>query len=271
MYFLILVLTMNESEKCRLCKSQSKLQVSHAIGNAVFKRISRKSSGKAILLSNDIHDENKYSSDSWAEHMLCRNCEALLNDNYEKYGLDVLRGKIGKYNKTEAGIMFSGLNLQRMNMYFLSILWRMACSGHPNYSNVYIEPSIKEVLRQALINNSQIPTCQISVKLSRLIDKTPAGGFSLSNLKDIILAPLIREGSICFIYEGFLIEFFIPGLKRSLSSQAGVIRKRQKYLFVPFVHFSDITELFEVMLVAYGKQIEGKTTVPMGKNQNEYQ
>ncbi len=256
---------MNESEKCRLCKSKSKLQVSHAIGNAIFKRISRKNSGKAILLSSDIHEENKYSSDSWAEPMLCSNCEALLNENYERYGLDVLRGKTGECNKTEVGIRFSGLNLQRMNMYFLSILWRMACSGHPNYSNVYIEPSMKEVLRQALINNSEIPTCQITVKLTRLIDKTPDGGFSLSVLKDIILAPLIRKSSIRFIYEGFVIDFFIPGLKRSLSSQAGVIRKQQKYLFVPFINFSDIPELFEVMLVAYGKQIEGKTTVPMGK------
>ncbi|MGE6264161.1 hypothetical protein [Aeromonas media] len=264
---------MNSKEICRLCKRKSELQVSHAIGNAVFKKISRKYSGKTISISNDEERINQYSSDSWAEKQLCKECETLLNEKYEQYGLGVLRAKVGDCIITENGVRFSNINLHKMNMYFLSILWRMACSSHPQYKGVYIEPLAKEKLRQALISDSQIPTCQISVKLSRLIDRTSQGGFSLTNLKEFIVSPFTRiksslygQISYCLIFEGFFIEIFKPGLKSSLSVQPGVIRKSQNHISVPFIHVFDIPELTDLMVKAYGKQLNGKTKIPMGKS-----
>lgn len=263
---------MSNKDICRLCRKYSELQKSHAIGNAIFKKISRSNAGKAISISNNDERINEYSSDSWAESQLCKECETLLNDQYEKYGLGVLRAKVGDSKITENGVRFSGINLHKMNMYFISILWRMACSSHPQYRGVYIEPLAKEKLRQALINDLLIPTCQISVKLSRLIDRTPVGGFSLTNLKEFIVSPFTRQKSstscdlsYCFIFEGFFVEIFQPGLKSPLSAKPGVIRKNQNHLSVPFIHVFDIPELTDLMVKAYGKQLNGRTKVPMGR------
>lgn len=266
---------MVKKESCKLCKQQSELQSSHAIGNAAFKKIFQKNSGKAISISNDEETKNEYSSDSWAEYQLCKKCEELLNERYEKYGLRVLRAQVGTCSVTDVGVRFININLHKMNMYFLSILWRMACSSHPQYESVYIEASKKELLRQAIFNDTQVPTCQISVKLSRLIDRTPQNGFSLTNLKGIISSPFTRFASsmsgrlsYCFVFEGFLVEVFLPGLTFSKSAQPGIIRKSQNHILVPFINILDIPEISDLLVTACRKQLDGKTKVPMGKTKS---
>ena len=79
--------------KCQLCLQENKLQNSHIIPNAIFKKLFRSNNGKAISLSSNAEQWIEHGSDSWHEELLCRDCEQLLSTNYEKYSIELLRGQ----------------------------------------------------------------------------------------------------------------------------------------------------------------------------------
>jgi hypothetical protein len=241
-------------EECKLCKEQKYLKNSHAIGNAIFKRIFRNGSGKAISITSENEDIG-YTSDSWAEHQLCGDCENLFNVKYEQYALGVLRGRNSNVSKTELGITFSDVNQHKLIMCFLSIFWRAANSGHPSYENVKIIESHNEYLRKAILENQEIPPEIFSVKVSRIIDQSEERRFTSENLKGLILKPSsrryvtteVKNFSVCFLFEGFFIEIYMIGLSLKDGEQPGVLAKYRKTLFVPYVNLFEIEEIVNLL------------------------
>lgn len=259
---------MNNVVKCKLCEQHKDLQRSHAVGDSIFKKIFRKNSGKAISLSDGDQDI-AYSSDSWTEYQLCKSCERYLNNEYEQYSLGVLRGKNVNISKTKIGILFSNVDLQKLNMYFLSILWRSANSGHPSYRNAVMFEDDNDYLRASILQNKPVPLRRFSVKICRVVDLSPEGGFTDFDLKGVILSPICRTQdkdkvnriSVCFMFEGFFIEIFMPGLKMEKRNQYGIIRKSKSQLVAPYLNIFDIPEMFDLMVLNYGKYAEGKSRV----------
>lgn len=259
-------------EKCKLCNQQKDLQVSHAVGDSIFKKIFRTNSGKGITLTSG-DEAIGYSSDSWAEHQLCLDCEKLLNIEYEQYALGVLRGKNCQLSKTDFGLTFKELEQQKLIMYFLSIYWRAANSGHSAYKNVVIIDRDNESLRNSILNNTKIPAGKFSIKVSRVIDFSKSKGFSPDSIKQIIVSPFCRvyenskleNVSICFMFEGFFIEIYLKGLKLKNRSKYGVLAKTNKLLIVPYLNLFDIKEVFELMVKNYGKYVEGNSKVKANK------
>jgi hypothetical protein len=253
---------------CKLCQIGTDIQKSHAIADSVFKKIFRGDSGKAITFSRDSEDIT-YSSDSWWDHQLCSCCEKKLNENYEKYSLQVLRGHKGEFSRTENGLTFSDIDLHKLNMFFLSIFWRAANSGHDAYKNVVILDSDNEYLRQALLHDEKVPISRLSVKIERLIDRTLEGGFSLETLRSLIISPFcqihedrkLNHVSVCFVFEGFYIQVYMPGLKLKQRAKPGVVNKSKRMLQVPYVHIFDIDGIMDLFVDGYGKYVEGKSKV----------
>jgi hypothetical protein len=260
-----------DSRPCKLCLAKAELKNSHAIGDSVFKRLYRKksNSGKAIVLTLD--DENiKYSSDSWSEHQLCNSCEKLLNTSYETYSLGVLRGKKVEVDKTSIGIKFSKIDQHTFILYFLSILWRMANSNHESYKNAVISESDSEYLRVAILNKSKIPSGKFSIKISRVIDYTKNKGFSSDSIKELIVSPFPRNYennnySVCFMFEGFFIEIFMPSLKLKERNIVGVLNKQKSILIAPYLDIFKIDEIVKLMAINYGKQRQGRSKVKANK------
>jgi hypothetical protein len=258
--------------KCKLCNLQKDIQLSHAVGDSVFKKIFKTNSGKGISLSSG-NEAIGYSSDSWAEHQLCLDCEKLLNLEYEQYSLGVLRGKNCQFSKSKLGLTFRELDQQKLIMYFLSIYWRAANSGHSAYKNVQIIDDDNEYLRNAILNNLKIPTGKFSIKVSRVIDLSKSKGFTPYSIKQIVVSPFCRvhkgtklkNVSICFMFEGFFIELYLKGLNLKVRSQYGVLAKAKTILVVPYLNIFDIEEIFELMVTNYGKHIEGNSRVKANK------
>lgn len=253
--------------KCKLCLNESALQNSHVIGDSVFKKIFRSNSGKAISLST-CEKNIKYSNDSWAEPLLCSKCEKYLNENFEQYSLATLRGKNIRVRKTGYGVIFSDVNLRKLNLYFISLLWRAANSRHDAYLDVFLDVETNEYLRRAIFLSYEIPLSKLSVKVSRLIDRTK-NGFTLDILKNIVVSPFTkiettdgkRIKTICFVFEGFFVEFLIPGLTSKFRNENGVIHKSKKLITIPFVNVLEINEIFDNMVINYGKHIEGRSDI----------
>lgn len=253
---------------CRLCRKPSILQKSHAIGDAVFKKIFRSLSGKGIEISTG-NNEIVYSKDSWAEYLLCKECETLLNTKYETYALSVLRGgKTSKITKSEYGVTISNIDQHKLIIYFLSIYWRAAHSTHPAYKKTKITQYNDQLLRNTIRNDVRIPAGAFTIKINKVIDLTDEKGFTPDSLKQVIVSPFPRSNfdtntpqSFCFMFEGFFIEIFTSGIKIKKRNQPGILSKNSRQLFIPNLDLFKINEVIELMTEGYRMHATGNSKV----------
>lgn len=103
----------------------------------------------------------------------------------------------------------------------------------------------------------------MTVKISRLIDRSTEGSFSLSVLKDIIVSPFFRKlsahkFSFCFLFEGFFIEIFMPGHTLKQRAVQGVINPLNKMIVAPYLDIFEVPEIFSLLVAGYKKNLEGK-------------
>ncbi|MEZ8360869.1 hypothetical protein AB6C40_11290 [Vibrio splendidus] len=251
---------------CKLCRCFGELENSHAIGDAIFKKISKNNNGQGISVTSENSEPIQYTQDSWAEYQLCSSCEKLLNHKFEGYGLKALRGKF-KPNVTEYGINFIGLDQQRLAKYFLSIVWRAAHSTHPAYKNTKISACESEYLRQVLQNDEVIPNSKFTIKIARIQDMAQKPTFTRETTRELIISPFCRayknstNVSVCMLFEGFFIEVFYKALPIKQRGAIGMLDFRKNKLFVPFVNMFDIEELKNILALGYQKHHTGNTQV----------
>lgn len=121
---------------CHLCRQHRKLCDSHALPNSVFNYILRKSDGKAVAVTDDPATPIRYTVDTWDTELLCQKCEEAFNNRFDRYGIGAFRGQISTISRGPEGVTFTGIDRRRLRMFFLSVLWRISVSSHPNYSNI---------------------------------------------------------------------------------------------------------------------------------------
>lgn len=258
---------MNEPS-CALCQEEKELKNSHIFPNSVFRRIKNAGSGGSLILFDDNPDSLvRRSQDSWSEHLLCASCEAVIS-NYEKLGLEVLRGA-NPYRISERsdGVVLGGHEHQIFKLFLVSLLWRAAASSLPQFAKVVLPSRCEQQARIALLGRKPLHSRRIGCRVARLTDPTPSsrGRFSPESLRQLIVSPIPRlddkldHYSYLFILEGYALEFFVPGIPLLLSSSPGIYRSSAAF-FVPFLSIFDIPELFALMVNAYGKNEQGKVT-----------
>ncbi|NMM41889.1 hypothetical protein [Pseudoalteromonas arctica] len=250
---------------CKLCEQDKELQLSHAIGNSIFKKIFRANSGKAIAITSGdkpIH----YSSDSWAEYQLCSECELMLNNEYERYSLNALRDHTN-YIKKDSCLTFPNVNQYKIMLYFLSIYYRSALSNHNAYQNIKINEKHKSLIQQALLNKGHMAYDRLPVKISRLKDYSQ-DGFSNAGLKEMVCTPFITGSPFvnatlkaCFVIEGFYIEIYLHGFKFKNRNDHGVLNPAKDNLYIPFLDFFNVPELVHMVATGFGKYKNGNSTI----------
>ena len=252
--------------RCCLCFNVGLLCNSHALPDAFFKSISRKNSGKGIVVTDDATTPIAYSSDSWHARMLCANCEALLNKRYDEYGIAVFQGRKGSVHTDGSGITLLGIDCRRIRMFLLSLVWRISISSHDNYSNINLSYSLDEELRCALFSGQATPANRFTTKLSKLCDSTKPGGFGAAALRDFVAAPFAREYvghnliSVCFIFFGFFVEVFIPYLPKSPGSSFRTLTNGTVHS-APYLEIFDVPEITDLMGTALKKLEQGLSRV----------
>lgn len=253
---------------CKLCFNYGALEKSHAYGRAVFRRLFKPGSGKAVAITYGT-TPNKYSSDGWAEYQLCKCCEMLLNARYEDYSLGVLRAKYGTIEKSEFGLSFTGIDQHKLIMYFLSIYWRAANSSHRAYKHVELNCPDNEYFRRVILNDLAVPPRKLSVKVSRLKNYTKVKGLSEQGIKEWLLSPFPQTytndsrsaGTICFVFEGFLIEIYLNGLNIKRRQEPGVLSKKRKRLIIQYLDLFKVSHIVNMIAAGYEKEIKGNSRV----------
>lgn len=246
---------------CRLCDKDKELMNSHAIPDAIFRRLFREDSGKAIAFRIDEDLPVGFSNDSWSEHQLCSDCEKLINNNYEKYAISLIRGGEGNVNKSQYGISFSNIENNRLILFLISILWRAAESNDPAYSKVILPDYVRDVMKHSIFHAKCLPKNLLSIEVSRLKDFSGKNGFSDGDLKRIIVSPFYRAGdnkvSFCYLLEGFFVEIFFPSHSFKCSKRLNVVRQNGDFLNAPYIDVFSVPELFEAMKSGYKKFYQG--------------
>lgn len=247
--------------RCRLCLNRRPLCDSHALPNSAFNYILRKNAGKAIVITDDAISPARNSSDTWDAKLLCKECEQKLNQNYDAYGMAVFRGHEGAVQSDGDGLDLLRIDRQRLRMFFLSIVWRVSVSDHPNYSNIDLPHAWEEELRSALDEERRIPDTRYTVALYKMRDSTPVGGFDNESLRGFIAAPFGRSYgsfiSVCFSFMSFFVETFFPRAPAQFGKRRGVIVGRSPVLSVPYVEVLEVPEIMSVLVSALKKELEG--------------
>jgi hypothetical protein len=252
--------------RCQLCEELAELCNSHAIPNAQFRSILRVGGGSAITTKNDATTPITRSSDSWSTDQLCASCEALMNSEYDQYGISVFRGTTGSIRKISCGVSFSNVDVNRIRMFILSILWRMSTSVHDSYLNAHLSVEIKSSLREAFLSREKYTSSKLQVRIQRLHDSTPEGGIRSEDFRNMVLSPFVRSRgkyySICFLLFGFFVQVYIPSLPASERQRQYILSANSRVFFAPFVEFVDVPELFELGVRSVEKSINGLSRIP---------
>lgn len=143
-------------ENCKLCGSSEKLQRSHVIPNAYFKKLKRQT-GYAI--QGEITDgvPTRKSQESWHEKLLCRECEQLIGQ-WERYAIsfttDANKVKIRKHRSGRI-CEFSGMDYIKFRLFQLSILFRAAIAEGREYYYIRIADQDLNELRHILLSQQE--------------------------------------------------------------------------------------------------------------------
>ena len=244
---------------CKLCLRRRQLCDSHALPNSAFNYIFRKNAGKAKVITDDVTTPARNSSDSWDVALLCEDCEKKLNRKYDAYGMAVFRGQEGKVRADHAGVEVMNIDRRRLRMFFLSVVWRVSVSDHPNYSNIDLPHAWEEELRRAFGEERTIPGSRYTVALYKMRDSTPSGGFSNEDLRSFIAAPFGRSYgsfvSVCFPFMSFFVEIFFPCAPAPFAKRRGVLFGRSPVLPMPYVEVFDIPEIMNTLISAVRKEL----------------
>lgn len=247
--------------KCHLCGKNAALCNSHAIPNAQFRPILREGGGAAITTKDDATTPIMRSSDSWSTDQLCASCEELMNSEFDSYGISVFKGRSGSIHKTASGVGFRDVDVNRIRMFILAVLWRMSSSVHHSYLNTHLPTEIKDSLRVAFMSRQKYTSSKLHVRIQRLHDSTRNGGFQDVDFRSVVMSPFIRRHgkyySICFLLFGFFVQIYIPALPASERKSQYILSAGSRVFFAPFVEFVDMPELFNLGVRSLEKSNNG--------------
>lgn len=157
----------SDTGTCRLCERQSKLCKSHIVPEFMYQPLYH---DRTLLAFKETSRGSKPTrrQKGYREHLLCGDCEAHLNDAYERQNAEVWRALVGReerngvslcYGKTESGTEFAdvaGLEYCSAKLLLLSVLWRAGVARGREYSAVRLGP-LEPRIREMLINKNPGP------------------------------------------------------------------------------------------------------------------
>lgn len=255
-------------KKCQLCCCKTELCNSHAIPDSIFRSLFKKGSGQAVELSSKESVPNRMSQDSWATDLLCSSCEEKLNNNYDQYGLNLLRGKVGEIKKDSEGVHFSNIDTLKLKSFVLSIFWRGAISKHENYRTIDASSQFLELIRSSLVRSSNVSKNSCAVVIQRLTD-TKGGRFTESNLRELVVSPFPRTyevrgqlySSISMIFLGFYFEFFLSSIRSNHIITKFALGSNKDNYTVPFIEITDIPEVLSLFARGLQKENQGLSNI----------
>lgn len=209
---------------CRLCQQQAPLIDSHIIPNFHYKHL-KKEEGVFYILSSNPQKKELKQQKGITEHLLCAKCDNERLGHNERHLAQVIFGGHplnGKLNNRV--LQVSGYDYRKVKNGLLSILWRMSVTSHPYFKEVNLGYKHEEVLRQALLENSELGEEEYPILLTAPL-------FEGQYLGDWIMPPDCARVGHNRVYRclisGFLFTFFIGAAPLDDSMRLLLLRHQE--------------------------------------------
>lgn len=200
---------------CKLCLEDKDLLESHSIPKSYFKRL-KKNDPQLIVVQKG--SKPKRENIDPKEPLLCFECEQFISQEYESYGIRLLRDH-RNIRKNSDHIIIGHFDYKRFYLFLLSILWRASISKSVHYSSVNGVPELDGLMRHC-IKQKQLRINKLShlkvddfirICMFRLIDST-------NNIEDHVIKSVLSNFAYInveqvkgvtwyFIVEGFVIFY----------------------------------------------------------------
>lgn len=223
-------------EKCRLClRSKEKLQLSHVIPNAFWRQTkSSKTGGKNGHYIEVLRQGNTYAQKSHDEYLLCYECEQSFSVNFENYVITLLLRKPENVHvhlvHEEHNDVLVGVDINKLRLFQLSILWRASISSLHFYSKIKLNEIEEETLRSVLFNLDTSSLRYFSCCMSFIfINKTNK---SARSAKTFIVSPVAEylnsRTKFIFCFGGVEWIFHYPLYSQHLANEIYTVPSTSK-------------------------------------------
>ena len=261
-------LIIKEMPICYSCLAQPSIPNSHAIPRSFFKNISRKDSGKLIVITDGPNLARK-SGDNSASHILCGKCEKQFDVKFDRIAIDAVRAIISAHNSGKKEITLD--NWTAVCRSLASIFWRCSKSKSEFYGAFRPNPAFEGLLEADWRGNGELG---LSYKMDPLVDPTPiaAGGFSARSLELFLMAPRLFSVShgyrgrtkngigTILLMGGVVVTAFAPRQSKTRERRSGYVQANGK-LPLKGANMWEIPFLKEFLVQAVRKeQIAESTT-----------
>lgn len=216
-------MTTNKNKVCKLCgKSFIKLSDSHIIPRAFFEYIKGVSDLKeketmlSITNTKGVFPYKKMTIGRYDNNLVCEKCEKIFGP-YDDYAIRILLKQQEKHrglysNGKNRGWFINDIDSQKLNLFFISVLWRALASDLPEYKRINSEECLIRAKDIILSGNIKNNNDFFSVILARYVDKIGSG---------ISVDPYIQEidnTRFFKFYPGAGYVFFIKADKTPLTN-----------------------------------------------------
>ncbi|MFA0569121.1 hypothetical protein [Vibrio gallaecicus] len=227
--------------KCKLCLEKEDIQISHVIPDAFFRFVKDKSSGnndnKAVGKYIEISTSgNKLAQNSYAEPMLCRDCEQNFSKEFESYVVELtLRNpkKVGaESHRSKKQLIYRNLDYRKVKLFQMSLLWRAAICSLDFYEHVSLNTETIELLRSHLVEMEPLQPNQFPCFMDRVFIDTPGEKAHFSELKpskSLIVKPKktsytnLNKEFITFMFGGFEWRFWLSSCSDYYVNEGKVV------------------------------------------------
>lgn len=145
--------------KCVLCHEERELSLSHVIPKMCFRAFRTENGGAFAVRATNIREVVRRNQSGFVERLLCSQCEALLNDRYERpFDKYWYRGDIlNKIRVTGNFDVLGDIDYATFKLFHLSVLFRAHHASHAQFASIDLGPRHSERIRQALIRGVAPP------------------------------------------------------------------------------------------------------------------
>lgn len=223
--------------QCPLCLQTRTLSFSHIIPNAYFRDMKRRSNGQLIAMDTAPNSGINRSQDSFAEYLLCADCELHFN-KWETPWIHKLRKTAKLFTKDVGSVEVASYDYQTLRCFLLSIIWRAAVCPRPEFSHVRFPPDVLESLRLNLQAGTAPEATVIGNRVRRLVD--PTGGLDKGVLDKFVFTPMqLSTGCLQgyqLFFGGYIVDFLTSKVTRSVANLRGFVRDKPQ-LTIPAAPF----------------------------------
>jgi hypothetical protein len=141
------MMTLRNLGECKLCQQHKTLINSHIFPEFFYKSLYDEKH-RAVYLTSNPGEKERYLQKGLREYMLCEECELRLS-KYERYAADILRS-LDSYPTIIDLYKNVTVDYKIFKLFQLSLLWRSGVSKREEFSQVALGPH-EEILRDMIL------------------------------------------------------------------------------------------------------------------------